>query len=96
MSKTLYHVTTPAKAKRYRQTGFIRSPVRGFDSQMAAMAWAIRVGRTVIMEFEAENPYKLPDHHNQFGSAWWNDGNVENYKCFFSSTTEKFKEDAEW
>jgi hypothetical protein len=52
---------------------------------MGAMAWAMKVGRTVILEFEPTNPYKLPDHHNQFGEAWWNDGDIANYKCSFSA-----------
>lgn len=81
----LYHVTTPRKAKRYRETGHICSPVRGFTTLMAAMAWAIKVGRTVILEFEATNPYKLPDHHNKWGEAWWNDGNVSEWKCVYSA-----------
>ena len=51
----------------------------------AAMAWAMKVGRVVIIEFEAEKAYKLPDHHNQFGEAWWNDGDVKIYKCVFSA-----------
>ena len=81
----LYHVTTPRKAKRYRETGYIYSPVRGFTTLMGAMAWAIKVGRTVILEFEATNPYKLPDHHNKWGEAWWNDGNIQEWKCVYSA-----------
>ena len=80
----LFHVTTPKKAKKYRQTGCILSPVRGFTTLTAAMAWAIKTGRSVIFEFEADVPYKLPDHHNQWGDAWWNDGDVRNYKCVYS------------
>lgn len=81
----LYHSTTPKKAKQYRQTGYIRTPVRGFTTLQAAMAWSMKVGRTVIYEFEAYSPHKLPDHHNQFGEAWWNDGNVEKFRCVFSA-----------
>lgn len=81
----LFHATTQKKAKLYRQTGHIKSPVRGFTTIQAAMAWAMKVGRTVIIEIEADRPHKLPDHHNQFGEAWWNDGNVENWKCVFSA-----------
>lgn len=81
----LYHATTQKKAKAYRESGCIKSPVRGFTTMQAAMAWAMKVGRVVIMEFEAEKPYKLPDHHNQFGEAWWNDGDVKEYKCVFSA-----------
>lgn len=66
----LYHTTTPRKAKKYRETGKILKPVREFTTLQAAMAWAMKVGRTVIYEFEAEHVYKLPDHHNKFGEAW--------------------------
>jgi len=59
--------------------------VRGFTSEKAAMAWAIKVGRTVILEFEAEVSYKLPDHHNKYGEAWWNDGDIFVWNCVFSA-----------
>lgn len=89
----LYHVTTEKKAKRYRESGGILSPVRGFDTLMAAMAWAIKTGRTVIYEFDAIDPHMLPDHHNEYGKAWWNDGNIHNYKCIFSANNKPFKEE---
>lgn len=81
----LYHATTPKKAKNYRASGRIIAPVRGFTTMQGAMAWAIKVGRTVIVEFEATAPHKLPDHHNQFGQAWWNDGDIMDWKCVFSA-----------
>ena len=81
----LYHVTTEKKAKQYRQSGCIHSPVRGFTTIFGAMAWAIKVGRKVIYEIEANNPHKLPDHHNKYGQAWWNDGNVTEFVCVFSA-----------
>jgi hypothetical protein len=81
----LYHSTTQSKAKKYRQTGYIKSPVRGFTTMTASMAWSMKVGRTVILEFDAKKAYKLPDHHNEFGEAWWNDGDIKDYKCVFSA-----------
>ena len=83
----LYHVTTPKKAKLYRNTGCIRKPVRGFTTLNAAMAWAIKVNRSVIYEINGEPAYKLPDHHNAYGDAWWIDADVDakNIKCVFSS-----------
>ena len=81
----LYHVTTPRKAKKYRHTGAIKSPVRGFTTLQGAMAWAIKAKRTVIYELECLNAYKLPDHHNIWGEAWWNDGDIINFKCVFSA-----------
>jgi hypothetical protein len=27
----------------------------------------------------------LPDHHNEFGHAWWNDGDVTEWTCVFSA-----------
>lgn len=84
----LYHATTEKKAKRYRETGAILTPVRGFTSMQAAMAWAMKVGRVVILEFDAYNAHKLPDHHNAFGEAWWNDGNITEWKCVFSANSD--------
>ena len=81
----LFHATTQKKAKQYRQTGAIKSPVRGFTTMTGAMAWAMKVGRTVIIEFEADNAHKLPDHNNNFGEAWWNDGDVTDWRCAFSA-----------
>lgn len=69
----LYHCTTPKKAKLYRETGSILKPVRGFTTLQAAMAWCIHTGRTVIYEIKGGPAYKLPDHHNKFGEAWWID-----------------------
>lgn len=83
----LYHVTTPKKAKKYRETGCVRKPVRGFTTIQGAMAWAMKVGRTVVYEVQGQQAYKLPDHHNRFGDAWWLDEDVpiENVKCVFSA-----------
>lgn len=85
---TLFHATTPAKAKKYRDGGKIHGPVRGFTTLQAAMAWAIKVNRTVIYEVFCEDAHKLPDHHNRFGEAWWNDGDVTDFKCVFSADTD--------
>lgn len=81
----LFHVATARKVRRYRETGYIKAPVRGFTTLMAAMAWAIKVNRQVILEFEADKPHKLPDHHNRFGEAWWNDGDIHQWVCAFSA-----------
>ena len=83
----LYHVTTEKKAKKYRQTGHIKHPVRGFDTLMGAMFWAMKVGRKVVYEVEVGNRmFKLPDHHNNFGTAYFCDKNVyiKNIKCVVS------------
>ena len=83
---TLYHVTTGKKAKRYRLSGKINAPVRGFDTLMAAMAWAIKTGRKVIMRIEPlAQPQMLPDHHNKYGNAWWTESvPIECVKCEYS------------
>lgn len=83
----LFHVTTQKKAKRYSETGCIQKPVRGFTNMMAAMAWAVKTGRTVIYKIDGEPAYKLPDHHNTFGEGWWIDADVpyEKIKCVFSA-----------
>lgn len=81
----IYHVTTPKKAKLYRDTGYIRKQVRGFTTLQAAMAWAIKTRRTVIYEIESNKAYKLPDHHNEFGEAWWFDEDIKFFMCAFSA-----------
>lgn len=85
----LYHATTERKAKKYHETGSILKPVRGFTTLYAAMAWAIKTHRTVIYEVRYPDVYgyKLPDHHNKFGDAWWVDKDVpvECIKCVFSA-----------
>lgn len=84
----LWHCTTPKKAKLYRQTGHICSPVRGFDSEQAALAWCVKTGRTVILEIDGwdqEVIHKLPDHHNQYGNAFWVDKDITNWRCVFSA-----------
>ena len=93
----LYHATTPKKAKMYRETGAILKPVRGFTTLEAAMCWSLSIDgkRQVFLELNTnsdipdEKIYKLPDHHNQFGEAWWIDEDVkcDNYKCVLSVAT---------
>lgn len=87
--KKLYHCTTLKKAKRYRDTGAILQPVRGFNNITAAMAWCMRTGRTIIYEFDVkpEFTHKLPDHHNEFGEAWWTEEDIKNYKCAWSASS---------
>ena len=76
----LWHATTPKKLARYLATGAILAPVRGFDSERAAALWASRTGRTVLVEIDvsrdAHRLHMLPDHHNEYGKAWWLDGNA--------------------
>lgn len=82
--KVLYHATTEKKAKLYRHTGHICKPVRGFTTLMAALAWACKVGRTVVLEIHGTDCHKLPDHHNAYGEAWWVDHHVTEWKCVHS------------
>jgi hypothetical protein len=81
----LYHATTARKAKMYNTTGRIVAPVRGFDSVTGALAWACKVGRKVILEIEVEpaRVYKLPDHHNAFGTAFFTDTDVTKWTGIF-------------
>jgi len=76
----LYHATTPRKLARYIASGRIIQPVRGFTTPEAAKHWAVRHGRSIILEFDALRPWKLPDHHNRHGTAWWNEGDVVEWR----------------
>jgi hypothetical protein len=84
----IYHMTTPAKAKRYRESGRIVAPVRGFDTMNAALAWGLNKHRTVVLGVRAPSGaavHKLPDHHNKFGDAWWIDADVVDWECLYSA-----------
>ena len=84
---TLYHVTTEKKAGLYRTSGRIIAPVRGFDSEVAALAWAVKTGRRVVLaiQVDAEEVHLLPDHHNRYGSAWWTPSDVTVWKGHFNA-----------
>ena len=84
----LYHVTTVKKAARYRETGYIKGPVRGFDTLLAAMAWAIKTGRKIIYRvITNKQVHPMPDHHNKYGMACWTDCvPIQNIKCEFSAS----------
>ena len=77
----LYHVTTPKKVRAYRESGQINPPVRGFDTVAAALFWAAKTGRGVILKIEpgCENTYMLPDHHNQYGRAFWTSESIKSW-----------------
>jgi hypothetical protein len=69
---TGYHVTTPRKLARYRDTGGILRPVRFWAFESSARAWAKRVGRSVILRIDVPDAeaHPLPDH-KPTGHAYW-------------------------
>ena len=72
----LFHCTTPKKYKRYEISNRIIAPVRGFSTLEAAKKWCELTGRTMILSFNCDNVWKLPDHHNKYGTAWWNETDI--------------------
>ena len=64
-----------------------KETVKRFKTLKGAMYWCIKTGRTIIYEIEADKPYKLPDHHNKFGQAYWNDRDIPitKIKCIVSA-----------
>ena len=54
------------------------------------MAWGLKVGRKVIYEVTQDESvcYKLPDHHNKYGEAWWFDLDVTDFHCVFSADSD--------
>lgn len=84
VKKILYHATTPKKIQAYMRSGKIHKPVRGFTTEKAAMAWAMKTQRSVILKIEGSDCHKLPDHHNAFGEAWWIDHDVDAWEAVVS------------
>jgi len=76
----LYHATTPRKIERYLNTRAILAPVRGFDTLEAAEFWGRKTLRSKIVKFESDRVYKLPDHHNAYGRAFWAEENISEYE----------------
>lgn len=73
---TLYHCTTPKKYARYKASNCIIPPVRGFSTIEAAQEWCRLTGRTIILSLPTTTVWKLPDHHNRYGTAWWNEEQI--------------------
>ena len=86
----LYHATTHHKARRYRETGRILKPVRGFTTCEAAKAWCCKVGRKVILACRVvpESCHKLTGPHNRWGEAWWFDGDVTEWEGSFDAEAD--------
>ena len=76
----LYHCTTPKKLDRYKKTGCILSPVRGWKYINSAKNWCKKTGRSIILKIETGTAYPLPDHQPR-GHAFWIDDNIRNYKA---------------
>lgn len=77
---TLYHATTPKKMDRYRATGCILPPVRGWSFASSAWAWAQRVQRPIVLRIEVGTAYPLPDHRPR-GHAWWTPEMVRSWEA---------------
>lgn len=75
----LYHCTTPKKYEKYKSSGRIFQPVRGFNTEKAAEEWCRHTGRTIIVTFSCDDIrcYPLPDHKQQDGRAYWTDEEVK-------------------
>lgn len=69
-----WHVTTPRKVARYREShDTILPPVRFWSTRAAAEGWARQTGRSVLVPIDTgDDPaYPLPDHRRDDGRAYW-------------------------
>jgi hypothetical protein len=83
----LYHATSKRKYAQYLKTGYIKSPVRGWDNMEAAKWWLKAYkGNDMVLEIEANNAWEMKDHSRQcrIGKAYWNVGNVYEFKIVLS------------
>lgn len=79
----LYHATTEHQHHQYQQTGHITAPVRAFDTDRAAMVWAMQTNRQIILRIDTTGMRlaMMPDHHNTYGAAWWTPDDVPLTAC---------------
>lgn len=76
---TLYHCTTKRKLDRYKATGCILSPVRGWRYMDSARTWGKRTGRDIILKIEVGVAWPLPDHYPRY-HAYWADENIKEWE----------------
>jgi len=80
---TGYHATTPKKLSRYKLTGCILPPVRFWIFENSAKEWAKKVGRDIILQFETDVAYPLPDHKPRW-HAYWTPNSVWSWKIVYT------------
>lgn len=62
----VYHVTTLKKLNRYLKTGYIKPPVRAWDSIEQAERMSKSTGRKIILRLKfPDNADKCEGHFNQ-------------------------------
>lgn len=84
----VYHVTTPKKLQRYKNTKAILPPVRFWPNLQTALRWAKRTNRTVIISFlRPKIAYPLPDHK----PALWSPNLIREYKIEWDELMNKDK-----
>ena len=63
---TVYHVTTLKKLNKYIKTGYIKPPVRAWDSIEQAERMSKSTGRKIILRLKfPDNADKCEGHFNQ-------------------------------
>lgn len=63
---TVYHVTTLKKLNKYLKTGYIKPPVRAWDSIEQAERMSKSTGRKIILRLKfPNNADKCEGHFNQ-------------------------------
>ena len=63
---TVYHVTTLKKLNRYLKTGYIKPPVRAWESIEQAERMSKSTGRKIILRLKfPDNADKCEGHFNQ-------------------------------
>lgn len=75
----LYHVTTPKKLARYKGTGCILAPVRGWKFENSAREWAKKCNRSIVLKIRVKYAYPLPDHQPRM-HGFWADENVHKWE----------------
>ena len=62
----VYHVTTLKKLNKYLKTGYIKPPVRAWESIEQAERMSKQTGRKIILRLKfPDNAQKLEGHYNQ-------------------------------
>lgn len=62
----VYHVTSLKKLDKYRKSGYIKAPVRAWETIQQAQRMSVSTGRQIILRLKfPNNAPKLEGHFNQ-------------------------------
>lgn len=78
-NRTLFHVCTFNRVRRYRERGSIKAPVRAWVTMEAALDFSSRTGRRVILRLKDDGSFVELEGHKSCAVISYKDYNTKNF-----------------